>query len=614
MKRWPALLILFTLLVGAALFAWRSDQSLLQSWSTYEPPQAAALWTPGMPAAERPRALSAHVLLVVISGLRPDAARQMPALEQLRRAGAARTLLVTPPTERDAAWATLLTGSAPYLHGILSDAALRPLPLDTVFDEAKAGSLTTGLAGPAAWTLLLPRSLDLAMTVDDKAGKGGTAGGGNGKDSAQDDLTLQHGITAVQAKTGFVLVNFGGPAAAGAKSGGGSAAYMVAAAEADARLAQLLAAVDLTQTTVIVTGDRGLTGSGGSGGGETDVTHVPLVAVGVGVRPGRYQDARLEDLAPTLTALLGLPTPVQAVGSSLTDMLAYPAPAQALVAAQISAQRQARLLTTIVSGVGGILVPPAAPGTDPAGYLAQVGSQAERARRHQWWLDVRQRLPWAGGIALALLLYLLLLSRQSYGPAAIRGALLYFVLYYALFLGPWSFGPYARQHALTFSLSQMGLPPYLAFLKQRTLEGGAAALLSCLVTGFIAGRKAAALRQEGKTPRPSGGLAGLHWAVAVSALLGLQALVFWATYGGPFHWTLPPVPWLVKQGLDLFQITLLAASSPLWAMAAAVTYSLAARSRITRQQPQAPAPANPVTDPARGGGRPQSLRNPRPQR
>jgi hypothetical protein len=85
---------------------------------------------------------------------------------------------------------------------------------------------------------------------------------------------------------------------------------------------------------VIVTADHGHTGRGGHGGVEPEVLAVPLIAAGAGIRPGATAvDARLIDLAPTVSALLGLPAPGHGLGRTLTELLALDATARARRAA-----------------------------------------------------------------------------------------------------------------------------------------------------------------------------------------------------------------------------------------------------------------------------------------
>jgi arylsulfatase A-like enzyme len=51
-------------------------------------------------------------------------------------------------------------------------------------------------------------------------------------------------------------------------------------------------------------------------------THIPLVMMGPGIRPGRYDGAVvLNDLAPTLATRLGIETPSGASGRALAEIL-----------------------------------------------------------------------------------------------------------------------------------------------------------------------------------------------------------------------------------------------------------------------------------------------------
>ncbi|HTF64486.1 MAG TPA: hypothetical protein VK638_17525, partial [Edaphobacter sp.] len=51
-------------------------------------------------------------------------------------------------------------------------------------------------------------------------------------------------------------------------------------------------------------------------------THIPLIFMGPGVRPGRYyRSAALNDLAPTLSALLDVEIPSGSVGRVLDEII-----------------------------------------------------------------------------------------------------------------------------------------------------------------------------------------------------------------------------------------------------------------------------------------------------
>jgi arylsulfatase A-like enzyme len=50
-------------------------------------------------------------------------------------------------------------------------------------------------------------------------------------------------------------------------------------------------------------------------------THVPLIFMGAGIRPGRYyQSVFVNDVAPTLAAILDVETPSGSVGRVLSEM------------------------------------------------------------------------------------------------------------------------------------------------------------------------------------------------------------------------------------------------------------------------------------------------------
>jgi hypothetical protein len=130
------------------------------------------------------------------------------------------------------------------------------------------------------------------------------------------------GSALVAGDADLVILLVGAVDAAGHAQGGDSPAYREAAITADHALARVLSRVDLSQDAVIVTADHGHTGRGGHGGVEPEVLTVPLIAAGAGIRPGATAtDARLIDLAPTVSALLALPAPGHGLGRTLTELL-----------------------------------------------------------------------------------------------------------------------------------------------------------------------------------------------------------------------------------------------------------------------------------------------------
>ena len=90
---------------------------------------------------------------------------------------------------------------------------------------------------------------------------------------------------------------------------------------------------------------------GGHGGVELEVVEVPLVLAGAGIRPGGLvSGARLEDVAPTIAALLGMPAPGHSDGLPLVDALAIDGAPAAEMLADARARRAA--LHTVLDAIG----------------------------------------------------------------------------------------------------------------------------------------------------------------------------------------------------------------------------------------------------------------------
>ena len=103
--------------------------------------------------------------------------------------------------------------------------------------------------------------------------------------------------------------------------GGASPEYAHAAGQADAAIRDLASRLDLEHDTLVVTADHGHVAGGGHGGSEETVMHVPLVLAGAGVQKGARGSGRQVDLAPTLSALLGLAVPASNQGRPLLGAL-----------------------------------------------------------------------------------------------------------------------------------------------------------------------------------------------------------------------------------------------------------------------------------------------------
>jgi type I phosphodiesterase/nucleotide pyrophosphatase len=308
------------------------------------------------PALEQPHTprLARRVFLVVIDGLRLDRSYELPFLDELRRRGVDSEATSHYPTWSRPNYVSILTGVPPYASGVRTNHHSAPVALDSLMDRARAAGLHVATATDydvlprmflrrrgAADAPRPPLDLDLdtdtdtdtALDVDnleEPLAESGVRAPDADLASPFDDARYapwpggfsEAGSALAAGDADLVVLLVGAVDAAGHAHGGDSPAYREAALTADHALARVLARIDLSQDAVIVTADHGHTGRGGHGGVEPEVLTVPLIAAGAGIRPGAAaSDARLIDLAPTVSALLALPAPGHGLGRTLTELL-----------------------------------------------------------------------------------------------------------------------------------------------------------------------------------------------------------------------------------------------------------------------------------------------------
>ncbi len=272
--------------------------------------------------------LSRRVILVLVDGLGADES-QLPFLDELRAKGVAATARVPYPTISRPNYVTILTGVPPRDSGVRANRVATPVAIDTIMDRVQAAGLRVATASDFG---MLPSlfarhtdSLDIrwiehATRVTPPPPITWPV------DEARRAPTLEAlGPLIAELAAGdaaFIPVLVLDVDRAGHASGVGTE-YRAAARAVDAMLRVAFADLDLARDTVIVTADHGHVAPGGHGGDEPEVSHVPLVLAGKGIVPGATaRDARLIDIAPTVSALLGVPAPGHAEGRALVELLA----------------------------------------------------------------------------------------------------------------------------------------------------------------------------------------------------------------------------------------------------------------------------------------------------
>lgn len=313
---------------------------------------ALARVAPVIPEPASPR-LARRVFLVVVDGLRLDKSYELPFVDELRRHGVDSEAQSHYPTWSRPNYVSILTGVPPRASGVRTNHHGKPVELDSLMDRARAAGLRVASATDydvLPRLFLRPRvptpneappppvpdeedEIDGAHT--DPPDDDETAAAVQAPDaplvSPFDDARYapwpggfsEAGEALAAGNADLVVLLVGATDAAGHKHGGDSDEYRAAALTADHALARALSRIDLAHDAVIVTADHGQTDRGGHGGVEPEVMTVPFIAAGAGIRAGATPvDARLIDVAPTVSALLGIAAPGHGLGRTLVEILA----------------------------------------------------------------------------------------------------------------------------------------------------------------------------------------------------------------------------------------------------------------------------------------------------
>ncbi len=272
-----------------------------------------------------------HAIIISVDGLRPDAITQAraPYLQRLVRQGAYSPVAQTvrPPVTIPA-HLSMITGLDPNRHRVRWNQYRRGYyPRETIFSIAKKAGLRTAVfLGKQKLNYLVdPEYLDLQYSdrplpyrpVDTSAA--GLAGAF---------------ATAWQAGTyALALVHIREPDIAGHLYGWMSRPYFSAVEKADGAIGTIIAALRRSgswdKTALVVTADHG--GSGFRHGPlRPENLTIPWIAVAPGVQTGvRIERAiSISDTAPTVLALLGLPTPDNLDGRIVTELFKVASGAQ----------------------------------------------------------------------------------------------------------------------------------------------------------------------------------------------------------------------------------------------------------------------------------------------
>ena len=237
----------------------------------------------------RPLVTPRHAVLVVIDGLRRDAAEEMESFARLRDVGHCRIMNNGELTVSRPVFAVLSSGLEADRTGSRNNDEKSPVAVDSIWQSARrAGRYVSGSSCDPYWQQLFPDGFEPYLH------------------------RRQHEVNLFAATelSDINMIHPGYVDVAGHYHGASSDEYRAAVARVDKEVSEFLNRLDFEQDLVVVTSDHGHTSSGGHGGPQSVIADVLTCYAGRGVRPEKAigrMDART--LGPSFAVLAGVPFP-----------------------------------------------------------------------------------------------------------------------------------------------------------------------------------------------------------------------------------------------------------------------------------------------------------------
>ncbi len=273
-------------------------------------------------------ALTRHLVLVVVDGLRYDIATTeaiMPHFSRAMRQRTSGTLWANAVTMTTPAILSYTAGRPGELDQIVNNETSKPTAYNHLLANAKAAGLRTAATGDHAWFWMFPNAWDLrhpdpwgvSMEVDYNP----------------EIFEAAHAFSRAEPRPNLLVAHFVTPDHQAHVHGVWSEAYHRHLRGFDQALHELLQALP-EDTTVIVTSDHGQLDSGTHGTDLPVLRRTPVFAYGPGIAAAARSSERMKqaDLAATMARLLAVASPAHSLGHVLARWLDLPAAEQAHVA------------------------------------------------------------------------------------------------------------------------------------------------------------------------------------------------------------------------------------------------------------------------------------------
>ncbi len=493
---------------------------------------------PPVPGNALGTASTERLVIVLIDALRYDTSMKtdvMPTLAQLRAEGASALMHSQPPSFSEPGYSTLLTGAWPEINdGPAFNLDYEDIPTftqDNLFSSAHRNGWTTAVSGYYWFEKLIPQSdVDLSFYTP-------------GEDEKADIEVIKAALPWLhQDEAQVVLIHIDQVDYAGHHEGGPQSPNWDAAAKrADDMLAEIASSLDFSKDTLVVLSDHGQIDTGGHGGQDPDCLLEPFVIAGAGVNPGQYPDMQMVDVAPTLSALLGINLPASTQGEVLTNMLALPQDVLTALPAATGDQ-QLGLLMAYSTALGK---------EDSALKLLKSNSVSDTQaaiqdlRAQRLFGDrVKRAIP--TGFLLALAVTLILRQRKNNSITWVLGGILFAALFNLRYLLIDQ-----KVYSLSSIISQTDLIVYIA------TSTAVAMVLVWLMVNFYN-------KTFSGSPNENG-LKTLWLGFTVILIAGLPVLASYFLNGPVVTWTLPDYLTSFLGLIGLIQILVLSVLTPILA-------------------------------------------------
>jgi len=152
MARVGKILLLVLVLLILAVIGYQAQNLAMMGWDSvveYQTP-----YLTDLPRGNAAEPLARRVVLVLVDGLRLDASRNMPRLNELRQRGADLSVRVGQPSLSYPSWTVIASGTWQEISGVTTNWYEGEVRVDTIFKAARDAGMPAVVVGGGGWKKL----------------------------------------------------------------------------------------------------------------------------------------------------------------------------------------------------------------------------------------------------------------------------------------------------------------------------------------------------------------------------------------------------------------------------------------------------------------------------